>query len=96
MKKFKNGVNNDPTIRINIPIIMYIFLYKYIIFFMVSISFFAHGLYISYTIAVPIPNSARFSIDKTLENNPFIPKYSTDKNFKNIVLFINWKNIVIK
>ena len=66
-------------------------------------SFIASGLYILYTKALPIPNSTNDNIVKTLENNPFNPKYSAPNVLVNTVLqikltnrYIIWHSVVIK
>ena len=43
---------------------------------------------------LPIPNSAKESIVRTLEKRPLTPKYSVVKNFKKILLEIKPRNKV--
>ena len=68
IKKDKKGVIKDPTTKIITPTLVYVRLYNFIKPFKSLTSLFASGLYILYTIAGPIPNSAKERIDNIFEN----------------------------
>ena len=82
------GKSTIPMVRMIIPIIRYNFRYRFKSAHNVTSSSSATGLYIAYTIAFPMPNSAS---DKKLSKEVkrlFNPRYSTPSMYNKIVRII--------